>query len=66
MQRHQINSSKENSKRLSVIVEGENDENSIVKASTNDKETKMTNKIQLKRHAIIFHCEFSSERGPTM
>jgi len=67
-----INSKNSNSKRLSSI--SENNENSqptaankINKKDSNANELDKSNsKTQLKRHAIIFHCEFSSERGPTM
>lgn len=38
-------------------------ENEVAAAS---KTTVAQSTVPIKRHAIIFHCEFSSERGPTM
>ena len=72
MQRAQLKNSNRNSngKRLSVIKESENDENSVAAVEVNNESitapTDTALELSPKRHAIIFHCEFSSERGPSM
>jgi rhodanese-related sulfurtransferase len=50
---------------LSIIKESENDENSLQKIGSNELANDAT-QSSIKRHAIIFHCEFSSERAPKM
>ena len=54
----------ENLIKVELDSKSEDDENSAPKSVDLTAKSEMADKSQ--RHAIIFHCEFSSERGPTL